>query len=142
MPRISPQTVSTPAKPAEIQFPKDRLNGEILPLVLSTAVPLWIYQFMGLTNEERIEKVRQINDDDFCVEMEYVLHRGSKKGQSAKAFNKLAQSIALLSFCPGGVRAFGSLWEAPQQDDSVEFGRMLKDLLAGMIDIMERKKGQ
>lgn len=49
-----------------------------------------------------------------------LLYRSKKRGDTAKAFNALAESIAALSFAPGGVSAFGSHWESrhPEQSTS------------------------
>lgn len=49
--------------------------------------------------------------NDFCLRLEYVLHKGPKEGDSAKAFNDLAAAIALLSFCPEGVTCFGTKYQ-------------------------------
>ena len=88
-------------------------EGRSLPDALSAAVPLWMLRFQGYSAEERQEEIDRLNSEgvDFCMRMEYVLHKGPKPGDSAKAFNDLAKTIALLSFAPGGVSAFGSYWE-------------------------------
>lgn len=41
-----------------------------------------------------------------------VLMFGEKKGDAASIFNKLALTIAILSFAPGGIRVFGNHWES------------------------------
>lgn len=94
-----------PAKPQE---------DWALPSMLSCAVPLWIQQFRQLTLDEWQARLKDLDSDDseFCLRMEYVLHRGLRDSDSAKAFNDLAKSIALLSFCPNGIRCFGSHWES------------------------------
>jgi hypothetical protein len=88
------------------------IEGNILPLMLDAAVPLWVFEFQKLTVDERQEKIKECEKDDLCLRLEYVLHRGPKEGDSARAFNDLAKAIALLSFCPGGVNAFGRHWDA------------------------------
>ena len=34
-----------------------------------------------------------------------------KKGAAAEIFNKLALTIAIMSFAPGGIRVFGNHWQ-------------------------------
>ena len=87
-------------------------EGGYLPIALSAAVPLWQLEFAELSNERRQEKLAEASKDDLCLRLEYVLHQGPKPGDSARAFNDLAQAIALLSFCPGGVTAFGMHFES------------------------------
>ncbi len=94
----------------EKDFGKGAPEGQYLPIALSAAIPLWQYQFSTWTPEERQEELKRIEESDFCLRMEYVLHKGPKKGDSAGAFNDLAKTVALLSFFPGGVRAFGMQW--------------------------------
>jgi hypothetical protein len=40
---------------------------------------------------------------------------GGKRGEAAKAFNVLAEGLALLSFCPGGVKFAGMHFGAPEE---------------------------
>jgi hypothetical protein len=86
-------------------------EGQNLPVALSAAVPLWQHQYKDLSFDERQRLIEEVGANDFCLRMEYVLHRGPKKGDTARAFNDLAKSIALLSFFPGGVKLFGMKWE-------------------------------
>lgn len=41
-----------------------------------------------------------------------ILFRSKKSGETAKAFNALAEALAFLSFAPGGVKLFGCHWES------------------------------
>lgn len=45
-----------------------------------------------------------------------VLYRSKKPGETAKAFNTLAEGLAVLSFLKGGVRVFGLHFEATHPD--------------------------
>ncbi len=94
----------------EKDFGKGSPEGHYLPVALSAAIPLWQHQFSTWTPEERQEELNRIEKSDFCLRMEYVLHKGLKKGDSAKAFNDLARAAALLSLAPGGVTLFGTHW--------------------------------
>jgi ribosome modulation factor len=44
-----------------------------------------------------------------------ILYRSKKRGETAEAFNALAEGIALLSFAPGGVHAFGLDFETVRE---------------------------
>lgn len=83
-----------------------------LPLALYTAVPLWCREMRELGPEGREQELIRLQESDLCLRMEYVLFRGPKKGDSARAFNDLAKAIAILSFCPGGVKVFGVRYES------------------------------
>ena len=86
-------------------------EGRYLPMALDAAVPLWVLQFQSYSEERRREEMDRATADDLCLRLEYVLHKGPKKGDSARAFNDLARCIALASFFPGGIRLFGRHWE-------------------------------
>lgn len=45
-----------------------------------------------------------------------LLFKGKKKGECAALFNQLAKSIAVLAFCPGGIKLFGQHWKARPED--------------------------
>jgi hypothetical protein len=126
-PKAKPKRRKPP--PREGQTPRDghahfaqlrnRVEGEItkgwngqyhpLPDALQAAVPLWQLQFMHLTFDERSEiakessRVLMETGEAFLVRI---------KGKTAQAFNAIAKALAVLSFQPGGVRAFGMHWEA------------------------------
>ena len=95
----------------ERAFDAKGMEGQRLPTALDAAVPLWAHQFQSYSGEEREGELRRAMADDPCLRMEYLLHPGPKKGDSARAFNDLARCIALLSFYPGGIHLFGRHWE-------------------------------
>ena len=101
----------------EESFGKNAPEGQYLPIALSAAIPLWMMKFDTYTAEQRADELKRLEADDFCLRMEYVLHQGPKKGDTAQSFNDLAKSVALLSLCPGGVTVFGQHydWEAQKK---------------------------
>lgn len=105
-------------KPSSIVVPAESKNT-LLPEMLSMAVPLWIMKFQDLTDEERRDRLKELDMDgsDLCFRMEYLFHK--KPGETAKAFNDLAKAIALMSFCPGGVTTFGQHYEAKQKRERI-----------------------
>ncbi len=47
-------------------------------------------------------------------------HRSKKRGETAAAFEALAEGIACQAFAPGGVMAFGVHWKASLNENSLE----------------------
>jgi hypothetical protein len=87
-------------------------SEHLLPMMLQAAVPLWIDIFQRLSPEERQAKLDEI-DRSFNLTglsfSESLIVGGKGAGDE---FNKCAKSIALPSFCPGGVTCFGATWDA------------------------------
>ncbi len=112
MPKLSGRIVELWANQVvEKDFGKGAPEGKYLPIALSGAVPLWQAAYAKWTPEERMEELKKVSSDDFCLRMEWLLHHGPKAGDTAKAFNDFAKALALLSFCPGGVKIFGVRWQ-------------------------------
>lgn len=87
------------------------MNHPLLLSSLQCAVPLWIMHIKDVPfddKQRRAEECSQIVAEKGDV----ILFKGGKRGETAAAFNALAEGIAILSFAPGGVRAFGEHWEA------------------------------
>lgn len=82
----------------------------LLAGMLSLAVPLWIEAMRNWSEEERMEYGRKCADI-VAEKGDVILYRG-KKGESAAAFNALAEGVAALAFAPGGVSIFGLHFEA------------------------------
>ena len=83
--------------------------NDLLSISLSAAVPLWIEKLKPLTPEERIARASGLADI-IAAHGDIILYRGGKAGESAKAFNALAEGVAIGAFQPGGVTAFGQHW--------------------------------
>lgn len=89
------------------------LIGDLLTISLSTAVPLRIMEYKqrgGPTEEDR-ERTRAFAEV-LGEKGDILQFRGAKKGETAAVFNGLADAIAVLAFCPGGVKFRGERWEA------------------------------
>jgi hypothetical protein len=87
----------------------------LLQSSLDVAVPLWVDGCRAKDWTTLRERIRAI-EDTFATSSEFVLFRSPKKGESAQAFNALAEAIAILSFVPGGVRTFGRHFENRHPD--------------------------
>lgn len=86
-------------------------DSALLQASLAVAVPLWIEQFKH-EPWTRIMARRETVVNIINADGDKILFRGKKAGETAAAFNALAQAIAILSFWPGGVKLFGGHWEA------------------------------
>ena len=80
--------------------------SSLLGISLSCAVPLWIERLKTRPWAELEERRTK------CLEIiahhgDNILFRSKKSGDTAEAFNALAEALAILSFVPGGVKAFG-----------------------------------
>lgn len=81
------------------------LIGDILCVSLSAAVPLRIleYQSRGGPSDSDFERVRGYAE--ILGEKGDILQfRSKKKGETAEIFNKVADGLAVMAFCPGGVK--------------------------------------
>lgn len=85
----------------------------LLATAMATAVPLWIMRLReaGGPTQADIERCRELSATLSGPGGEGLVVSGEhKKGEVAKAFNAAAEGIAILSFCPGGIRIFGMLF--------------------------------
>jgi hypothetical protein len=88
-------------------------NETLIKSALTVAVPIWIAAVREMTPEQRMERAHD------CLERiqsagENILYRSKKEGVSADGFNAVAEGIACLAFCPGGVTVFDQHWEAAE----------------------------
>ena len=87
-------------------------DSSLLALTLQTGVPLRIME---------MERSGGPTEDDYTFAREYastlgskgdvLLFGGGKKGEAAGLMNGLIRAVAVLAFCPGGVRLFGCHFE-------------------------------
>jgi hypothetical protein len=83
----------------------------LLKATLEAAVPLWIAQLR--TRPWADIQARAATAAQVIAEKgDVILYKSKTKGESARAFNALAEGLAILAFAPGGVRAFGLHFEA------------------------------
>lgn len=81
----------------------------LLPLSLSAAVPLWVYDIYrrgGPLPEDWLH-LSQVGHR-LAEHGDILLFGGSRPGETAELFNQLAEALAMLSFLPAGV-SFGHL---------------------------------
>lgn len=85
----------------------------LLSISLACSVPLRIaeYQSSGGPAPEDIERARRFGSI-LGSKGDVLLYRGKKPGETAELFNALSDALAVMAFCLGGVKAFGSHWEA------------------------------
>ena len=77
---------------------------------LQAAVPLWIEKLKGEPFE--VISSRALECGQHIAEHgDIILFKSKKKGESAEAFNRLAEGVACLAFMPGGIDIFGLHFE-------------------------------
>jgi len=89
------------------------LASHPLAICLSAAIPLKIaeYKCRGGPTDDDVRRVRGYADT-IAERADNLLYRGKKPGEAAALFNQLADGLAVLAFCPGGVRFAGERYEA------------------------------
>ncbi len=85
------------------------MSGELLPVALQAAVPLWIERVRHMTPGQRQARAAELADV-ITERGDVILYRRARRGESAAAFNALAEALAIGAFQPGGVTVFGSHW--------------------------------
>lgn len=89
------------------------MDSGLLSISLSAAVPLRIavYVNQGGPRVEDVERARRFAHV-LGEKGDILQYRGKKPGQSAEVFNGLADALAIMAFCPGGVKVFGLHFQA------------------------------
>lgn len=82
----------------------------LLVTTLQAAVPLWQMRLQDQDWPYFLGRLAEAQEVLF-KSSEALLGFGGKKGEAADAFNAVAEAIAILSFCPGGIDIFGQHWE-------------------------------
>lgn len=86
-------------------------DQDLLATALSSAVPLWIEQLRS-RDWAYIEQRAKVCSQEIAEHGDNILYRSRKKGETATAFNRLAEGVACLAFAPGGVTIFGQHFDA------------------------------
>ncbi len=91
------------------------MDGEAaLAGMLAVAVPLWIENVRDMPWKEKLERARECSQI-VAEKGDVILYKSKKKGETAAAFNALAEGVAILAFAPGGVTVFGMHFEATEK---------------------------
>lgn len=76
----------------------------LLPVALSAAVPLWVFEIYERGGPQKSDWQRLQNLGLLLAERgDRLLFRSPREGETAELFNALAEALAILSFLPGGV---------------------------------------
>lgn len=87
------------------------VNNELLKISLSAAVPLWIERLKEQPYEQLIKRAGECGQI-IAEKGDMLMFKSSKRGETARAFNALAEALAILAFSPGGVTFVGLHFEA------------------------------
>lgn len=109
---------------------------ELLSMTLALAVPGWAERLRRLSWEQLIERAK-VCSQHIAEHGDNLLFRSKKKGESADAFNHLAEGIACLSFASGGLKLWGNHWEHVLDSDGPNrFADQFKILLDSIHNSM------
>jgi hypothetical protein len=90
----------------------DLTPPHLMPM-LELSVRMRLSELKLTTWEEQIQAGRHQELAQIIAEKgDTIMFRGKKKGESAAAFNALAESIAMACLVPGGIRFMGYWWTA------------------------------
>lgn len=89
--------------------------SDLLPTALAAAVPLWIERLRHTSFEDRQARAHEAADV-VASKGDIIQFKGEKPGQTAEAFNRLAEGLACLAYSPGGVKFMGLHFEAKGED--------------------------
>lgn len=84
----------------------------LLAITLSAAVPLRIAEYEAAGGPSDSDRERARSASRLIAEKGDVLQYGGRKGEAAELFNVLADALAVLAFCPGGVEFCGTRYQA------------------------------
>jgi hypothetical protein len=82
---------------------------ELMLSTLQIAVPMWIEELRHIEPEQRLARASGLADI-IASQGDIILYRGGKKGETAKAFNAMAEGLAIGAYQPGGVTFLGQHW--------------------------------
>ncbi len=112
------------------------MSDEALKLALGVAVPLRLAELARMTPYQRqgaIAVWREQGEDAVAYAGDFlqVRHRDAR-GETAKAFNRMAKGLAALAHAPGGVSFAGLHWRVgnPSLADGVGSGKTVEELRA------------
>lgn len=92
-------------------------NVEHLKIALSAAVPLWVEELKRRPLKEVLARAPECAQA-VAEKGDVIQFRSKRRGETAEAFNRLAEGVAILSFAPGGVKAFGLHFESRHPEQS------------------------
>lgn len=95
-------------------------QASIMGTTLQVAVPLWVENIKAQRDAlppglfwETITTSAKRCSDVIAEQGDCLMFKS--RGKTATAFNALAEGLACLSFCPGGVRFMGMHWETDRE---------------------------
>lgn len=84
---------------------------------LGLTVPMWIEMMRGWHPDRRVSKGHELveiiaYEQGIAALCDPEARGTAKRGERGKAFNAVAQGLACLAYCPGGIVFAGHHWEA------------------------------
>ncbi len=101
------------------------MDDALLAGTLALAVPLWMERVKAYPEEIRLARARECGQV-VAERGDIIQFRAKKRGETARAFNALAEGIACAAFQPGGITFLGQHWcrdhEACRRAEAAEIG--------------------
>lgn len=89
-------------------------RATLMRTTLGAAIPMWGWKWderlLHWTDAQVIARAQELGQI-VAEKGDVIQFKGKKPGESAFAFNALAEGLALLARCPGGVKFLGDHWE-------------------------------
>lgn len=92
-------------------------SAHLMRSTLQLAVPLWAMRLRPVPFDRLVERAPTLAQV-VAEKGDVAQFRGSKKGETAAAFNAIAEGLAILSFLPGGVRFMGDHYQNEHPDNA------------------------
>ncbi len=83
----------------------------LMRATLQAAIPMWIER-LRVQPWETVQARAHEASTIVASQGDIIQFKSKEKGATARAFNALAEGLAALSFCPGGVKFLGDHWIA------------------------------
>jgi hypothetical protein len=79
-------------------------DWNLLRTSLATAVPLWVWELYERGGPDPADfRTAHAFGRELAERGDRLLYRGSRPGETAEMFNRLARALAVMAFVPGGV---------------------------------------
>lgn len=97
---------------------------DLLTISLNMAVPLRIMELIrdGGPTDADYERIKSYQED-LTAHGDDLLFRNAKNNATATRFNQVADAIAVMSFMPDGITAFGMHFDGNEMKERVAAGR-------------------
>jgi len=87
------------------------MTSGLLTAALEAVIPAWVGRVAALTPAQRAARAATLADY-LAAHGDDILYQGRGTGDTARAFNSLAEAVAIGACQPGGITIFGRHWQS------------------------------